>query len=358
MTDPLPAIATDDLDEIAAEGMPQVWERLRGASIFITGGTGFVGKWLVASLLHADVVHRLGLRLSVLTRRPQQLVRSCPYWAGDGRLRLVRGDLQDFEFPGEPFTHVVHAALPVAPSPATSAAEGGGALSRLAEQGARRACEFAAAAGAHRFLHISSGAVYGTGQAAADFMEDRAPAALAPGEAAPNEYTRAKRLAEAVVLDSRWPFAVSVARCFAFVGPYLMPEGGTAAAQFVERAQAGLPIIVRGSGMDRRSYQYAGDMARWLITLLVLGGPGRAYNVGSDEDISITELARAIASVASNQLQVIVEGRSAPGLAGSFYVPTLARARDELGLHNRVSLSDGLRRMLAWRARATSAMET
>lgn len=95
-----------------------------------------------------------------------------------------------------------------------------------------------------------------------------------------------------------WPFEVVVARCFAFLGPYLLPSSGAAAAQFIAQAANGQGMVVQGSGEAIRTYQYAGDMARWLLSCLALGAPGRAYNVGGDNEVTIAELAGEVTRVA------------------------------------------------------------
>jgi nucleoside-diphosphate-sugar epimerase len=341
LTDPVRPVSASELDEVLRLTAPAVWDGLRDRSVFLTGGTGFVGKWLLECMLHADRALGLGLTLTVLTRDPDHFTRSSPHLARASAVELVTGDMAGFELPGRAFPLVIHAALPVAP-PQSAAGTG---LEELAVAGARRACEFAAASGAKRFLHVSSGAVYGAQLSSGAFSEDQ------PwhddGEA--NGYTRAKRRAEEVVTQS-WPFDVVVARCFAFLGPWLLGSSGAAAAQFVEQAAQGHGITVQGTGKAVRTYQYASDMARWLLSCLVLGAPGRAYNVGGEAEVTIARLAGEVTRLAETGIPVHVAGQAAPGLAGQRYVPDLRRAASELGLVNAVGLEEGIRRTLLWHA--------
>lgn len=340
-------VSAADLDEVLRLTSPLVWAGLRKQSLFVTGGTGFVGKWLLESLLHADREMALGMTVSVLTREPARFAQMSPHLANAATVTLVCGDILDFEFPREKFSSVIHAALPVAPPQA-----GSGALQRLAEAGARRVCELATASGARRLLHISSGAVYGA-QVQATAQSEDAPWS---DVGAVNDYTQAKRLAEAVVTEG-WPFDVSIARCFAFIGPGLQPASGSAAAQFIEDAVRGKGIVVQGTGEAVRSYQYAGDMARWLLSCLVLGKAGRAYNVGADTAVTIAQLASEITRVADTGEPVCIAGLSTPGLAGNRYVPDVRRAAEELGLRNAVDLEEAIRRTLAW-CKAPQALST
>jgi nucleoside-diphosphate-sugar epimerase len=337
-----------DLNEILRLTSPDVWTGLRKQSLFITGGTGFVGKWLLECLLHAERAMGLGIALTVLTRDPEAFGRTSPHLALSSAVTLVRGDVQDFTAPAGEFSSVIHAALPVAPPQS-----GEGTLHQLAQAGARRVCEFAASSGARRLLHISSGAVYGTQRTAEPLAEET----IWDDAEVVNDYTRGKRLAETVVLQHR-PFDVVIARCFAFIGPYLLPSSGAAAAQFIEEAASGQGIGVQGTGEAVRTYQYAADMARWLLSCLVLGTPGRVYNIGSDRTVTIAGLAAAVTRLAGTGIPPRIAGRPAQGLAGHRYVPDLRRARAELGLTNAVDLEEGIRRTLAWGRQAPDATST
>ena len=76
----------------------RVWEALRGRSIFVTGGTGFVGSWLVEALLQARKNHAPGLSVTVLSRDPEAFLGAYPQLAADAALRLHRGDVASFTF--------------------------------------------------------------------------------------------------------------------------------------------------------------------------------------------------------------------------------------------------------------------
>ena len=98
-----------DLDHILSR-TETLWPDARGARIFVTGGTGFVGTWLMESLLWAN--RRLSLRISatVLTRNPAAFERRSPHLACDPAVTLVAGDATSFAFPTAFFPLIVHAA--------------------------------------------------------------------------------------------------------------------------------------------------------------------------------------------------------------------------------------------------------
>jgi len=335
---PLP---TADLDNaLDAHGVP--WDGLRGARLFVTGGTGFFGCWLLETLLAADRRRGLGVSAVVLSRDPAAFSRGAPHLAADPRIEVLRGDARDVAAPGRRFTHVVHAATGTGPDPASQPPA---QLAAGIVAAARSAARVARECGARRLLFTSSGAVYGRQPAGVTHaVEDPPPA---PGRADRTAYGEAKLAAERL-LCADGGFETAIARCFAFVGPRLPLDGAFAAGNFVRDALAGGPIRVNGDGTPLRSYLYAADLAAWLWTILLRGAPSRPYNVGSDEAVSILELARAVARAAAPGVRVVVARTPDRAAPPERYVPSIRRAADELGLRAAVGLDEAIARTCRW----------
>ena len=337
---------SSDLNELLARA-PGLWEELRGARVFLTGGTGFFGVWLVESLIRANRALDLDARASVLTRNEAAFLAKNPHLAGAPELSFHRGDVRSFDFPSSVFTHVISAA-----------AEAGVRLDReppdqmrdVIVSGTRRTLDFAAACGAKRFLFASSGAVYGRQRPDAALVDEDDPGLTAP-LAAPSAYAEGKREAERLCVSAAGQgLGATIARGFAFAGPGLPLDAGFAIGNFIRDALAGGPIVVEGDGTPVRSYLYAADLAEWLWTILLKGEAGRAYNVGSERSVSIVELAELVRAVVDPSVEILVLQSPGPGTRAERYVPSTRRAREELGLKETVGLEEAIRRTAAWAA--------
>ncbi|HTB14897.1 MAG TPA: NAD-dependent epimerase/dehydratase family protein [Bryobacteraceae bacterium] len=316
-----------DLEHIL-EHTQGLWQELRGASLFVTGGTGFFGRWMVNSFCAANRQFQLGAKMLVLSRHPQQR---------EG-ISFCAGDVRNFDFPDGDFSHVLHLATPASAALNNSRPF---EMQEICVDGTRRVLEFSKSHGVKGFLLASSGAIYGRQPSDLEKMPEDfmgGPDPLDPRSA----YAEGKRMAEWMCAASG--LEVKIARGFAFLGPYLPLDAHFAAGNFIADALAARPVVVRGDGTAVRSYLYAADLAIWLWTILIRGQSRRAYNVGSEQEINIADLARAIAGSGP----VEVRGTPVVGEKPERYVPSTARARNELHLEEHIDLSESIRRTIAW----------
>jgi nucleoside-diphosphate-sugar epimerase len=195
----------------------------------------------------------------------------------------------------------------------------------------------------------SSGAVYGKQppdltRVSEDFTGGPDP--LDPNSA----YAEGKRTAELLcaLAAKNTGLQAKIARCFTFVGPYMKLDAHFAIGNFIRDQLQEASICVSGDGTPVRSYMYASDLMIWLWTILFRGESCHAYNVGSEEEVSIAELAREVAGFGSAGKPVHVFGMASEGAPVARYVPNTARAQRELGLRCSVPLRAAIERTLEW----------
>lgn len=324
-----------------------VWPELAESRLFITGGTGFIGRWLVSSILHANKTKRLGLRITVLTRAPNKFASEFPQWASDEALELITGDVRTFVFPTTKFTHVIHGATDTSADAASRPVE----LVDTIVGGTRHVLDLARESGARKFLLLSSGAIYGTQPADLLSLAETYSGAGDTTDVR-STYGQSKRVAEQLctAFNTKHDLDTRIARCFSFVGPHMNFDGHFAIGNFIRDAANGGEIQIQGDGSPERSYLYGSDTSAWLLKILIEGKSGSVYNVGSDDAVTLVQLAERVAKHTSATKGVSILGSTDKSDPHSRYIPDISRARNELGLEVWTSLDESIRRTYQWLA--------
>lgn len=321
------------------------WEALRGQRLLLTGGTGFMGKWLLGSFLHANRFHGLDARVVVLSRDVQAFRRRHADVADAPEIEWLQGNVRDFQLSSaSACSHAIHAATDVVAQRAPSA------IFEDCVSGTRQVLQqLQSADSPGRLLLLSSGAVYGRTPGDLDRIPESWPGAPDCLDAA-SAYGEGKRASELLcaMAAKEHGWCIPVARCFAFVGPHLPLDKHFAIGNFIGAALRGEPIRIQGDGTPLRSYLHAADMSAWLWTLLLRGQGARAYNVGGDESVSIAQLAHRVVDALGSRSAVHLARQPVAGATIQKYVPALERVRDELKLRVTIDLDEAIRRTAAW----------
>lgn len=334
--------------ELVAAGTQGLWEELRGQRLFITGGTGFFGCWLLESFCFVNHLLSLNSKTTVLTRNPEIFAKKCPHLASDRAITLHAGDVRNFAFPEGEYQYVIHAATEAS---AKQAAEKPLEMLSTIIAGTEHTLQFAVTHGTRKFLLTSSGAVYGRQPADLTHIPESYGGGPDSMDRA-SVYAEGKRTAELLcaLYQKTGRLDCKIARCWAFCGPYLPLDQHYAIGNFIGDVLAGRSIQIQGDGTPRRSYLYCADLVVWLWTIL-FRAPGLVpFNVGSAHDVSILELARAVAMTLNPQTEINVAQQAVAGAAPLRYVPCVDRARDMLGLRQTVGLEECIRRTAKWYA--------
>ncbi len=196
------------------------------------------------------------------------------------------------------------------------------------------------------FLLTSSGAVYGKQPEDVTNMKetDGFPIDINNTSSA---YAEGKRLSELYcsIYAKQYNIPVKIARCFAFVGPYLPLDKHFAIGNFIRNGLKGEDIIIKGDGAPLRSYLYSVDLIAWLIYILLKGENGAAYNVGSEVSISIKDLAKEVAKFFP-KVSVKVLNQVYSTDRNQNYLPNINKIRNNLHVPEILSLSESIQRTI------------
>jgi nucleoside-diphosphate-sugar epimerase len=333
-------LPVEDLEHIY-QNTQDIWESFRGKSIFLTGGTGFFGKWLLESFIFANEKLSLNAKITTLTRNPEAFLMDYPFYKEHtNTVRFIKGDILRYDFNlDEKFHFIIHAA--------TAASESLNKTNPLLMMdtiiiGTRNILDFATTQPIEGFLFISSGAVYGKQPWNHSHTKenDSFKININNSNAA---YAEGKRIAElySSTYSEKYNLPIKIARCFAFVGPYLPLDTHFAIGNFINNAINNEDIIIKGDGSTIRSYMYASDLMVWLWTILLNGEINQPYNVGSDEAISIKQLAEKISSISKAKVVVKILGAPVHQEQVDIYCPSIAKA-NTINVNIRVQLTESI----------------
>lgn len=335
----------EDLEHIFTHTR-DLWEELRNKHIFITGGTGFFGCWLLESFAYINEKLRLNSEALILTRNYESFKKKAPHLAKNPTIKFYTGDVRDFKFPEGHFPFIIHAATEAS---AKLNEENPLEMFNIIVKGTEHILEFAKSCGVEKFLLTSSGAVYGKQPPNLTHVPEDYNGAPEPTN--PNSaYGEGKRAAELLctLYAKKYNFEAKIARCFAFVGPYLPLDIHYAIGNFIRDGINGGPIKVNGDGTPYRSYLYAADLAIWLWTILFKGKSCQPYNVGSDKAISIAELANTVAQSFSPPKEVYIAKKPIAGKTPDRYVPNVEKIAKELNLYQNIYLGEAILKTISW----------
>jgi nucleoside-diphosphate-sugar epimerase len=336
-------LPVEDLEHIY-QNTQDVWESFRGKSIFLTGGTGFFGKWLLESFIYLNEKLDLNAKITTLTRNPESFLNDFPFY-NDYRntICFVKGDILSYDFNlEEKFQFIIHAA--------TAASESLNNSNPLLMMdtitiGTRRVLEFALRNPIEGFLFVSSGAIYGKQPWNVSHVKE-SDCFKIDINSAKSAYAEGKRIAELYCSTyfEQQKLPIKIARCFAFVGPYLPLDTHFAIGNFINNALLNEDIIIKGDGKALRSYLYSADLMIWLWTIIIKGKNNTPYNVGSDNPIELKELALMIASELKGNMKVEIQNAILSKIEDR-YIPDVEKSKS-LNLIQKISLYDSIMRTL------------
>lgn len=327
---------------------------LRGGTLVVSGGTGFVGLWVATLCALLNDRYDYGIRLVLIARNEATLADKAPHLRGRSDTRFMAEDVRRLiDLPAET-TWVVHAAG--TPDNRFHVGHPLETVQTITE-GTHRVLRAAERCGELRMIaHLSSALVYGSRSAEAGAIAEDQFGALDPA-AVSSIYAEAKRCSETLCAAARGEIRVPsiIVRPFTFIGPFQAIDAPWALNNFLHAALNDRSLRILGDGRTVRSYLYGSDAAYTLLRMLTGARAGGIYNLGHPEGISLGDLAEMVVRKTGKPLEIRRDTGGAL-LGVSRLVPDMGRCAREFGFKPAFTLSEAIDRALAWnRARADAS---
>lgn len=337
-----------DADPIVYRGIVSILETLDGDVVdalrnrrfLISGGAGFLGSWLVDALyaLKAE-------KITIVDNLSSGSVANIRHLMGTGRVELIEKPVESIN-PPKGYDYVIHMAA--RPSPDDYMEHPVETL--LASSRGTEVMLEAARLSDAVFLLTSTSEVYGH----AEVIPTPETYWGRVNPVGPRScYDEGKRYAEALTVAYMRQYGVDarISRIFNTYGPRLdwrRPGYGRVVVRFIMQALRGEPLTIHGSGKQTRSFLYVADNIEAHIRLLEPRRElkGIIVNIGSDNEITILELAEKILELTGSTAGIThlpPRPEDPPRRR-----PDISRARSLLGWTPRTSLEEGLRETIEW----------
>ena len=344
-------IVWEDIAAIARGLSPQEAQKLEGKTVLISGGSGFLGKYLIGALCCLnDTVLKVPCKIISI----DNFITGVPHphfnYKGRSDVLEVWADVTQPLPVREDIHHIIHAAGLASPVyykkyPLETIESAVTGVKNLLELGRRNK-------NLEGFLFFSSSEIYGdpdekavpTPETYHGYVSSVGPRAC---------YDESKRLAETITMiyHEKYGMPTTIVRPFNVFGPGMGHADRRVLPMFAYKALNKQPIPVHGDGHQTRTFCYITDAATGFLKTLLSGTPGEVYNIGSaDNEISMRNLAELFIKTAhtSSSYELIPYPSNYPAGEPQRRCPDIAKAKSELNFDPKINLEDGLTRFIQW----------
>jgi len=337
-------------DVLSDDNIP--WEDLWNSKILVTGATGLIGGLILRALAAADAKYKLNTRLIAHGRDSDKLRAisqeyGLEFICGDIREPLSLADVADTL---ERIDYIFHCAAVTKSADMTAKPAD---VITTAVDGTKNILELAREASCRGMIYLSSMEIYGRTESLEVKESDLGYLDLSNPR---SSYPESKRLCEAlcVAYATQYGLPVKIARLARTFGAGMPNDDSDmrVANQFARNALAGVDIELHTPGNSIANCCDTADAVRGLLTVLLKGSDGEAYNVANIRaNATIREMAELVANnICQEKIKVIVavpEDIKKRGYAPDVGFKLNADKLKSLGWHPVYGLEEMFRRMLA-----------
>ena len=334
----------EDLDNILSSELP--WQELKGKSLLITGASGLIGTVLVDALMKWNRQVEHGITIYAVGRNKQRIKERFSDYLDNSYFKFIPWDVNepaDFSIHAD---YVIHAASNTHPK-AYATDPIGSIMTNLL--GLRNVIDYAHKTQAKRVMFLSSVEIYGKAYREDDvFTEDYCGYidcnTLRAG------YPESKRAGEALchAYIEKYGMDIVIPRLSRVFGPTMQESDSKAMAQFIRNAVKGESIVLKSEGNQRFSYCYAADAVSGLLTILLKGKNGEAYNIAQmDKVLSLREISEILGGITGKGVILeLPESVESKGFSTAVNAILITEKIKELTWESRIEMETALQKTI------------
>lgn len=323
------------------------WKMLKDKMIFITGGTGLIGKLLVYTIAYANNIFNLNCKIIALVRNKEKATEIFKELIEeDSKLELIEGDIcNSLNYVYENIDYVIHAASQTS---SKLFVEEPIKTINTAIDGTRNVLEFAKNKGVIKFIYLSTMEVYGRPDTDKKIDESCGNNLLT--NEVRNCYPISKNMCEnlCVCYSKMYGFSTNILRLTQTFGAGVNYNDGRVFAEFARNAIEKKDIILHTKGETKRSYLYTGDAVNAILITMLYGKNNEIYNVANETTYcSISDMASIVAK--ANNIKVkydIEENIEKYGYAPKLCMNLDCRKIKQLGWKETINLEEMYSRLI------------
>ena len=334
---------------ISFQGISNDVGQLRNQSILVTGGTGFLGKWITEAVVYLNANHGYNIKLYLLARNIENFRISVPHLAKHKFVILISQDIRTLNDLPNDINYVIHAAA--SPDSREHTSQPIKTVDTIVK-GTTNILEACwRLLDLKKIIYISSNNIYGHVPSSEKGILENEMGYLDCNNIS-SIYAESKRTAEAIcaAFKNKQKLPIIIVRPFTFIGPYQSLEKPWAANNFMRDALLGGPIRILGNENTVRSYLYGSDMAMWVLKILDIGRVNAIYNIGGTEAVSLNSMAKKILKNFEKKIEIQIKSSKNYQNTPSFSIPNLDSLKKDCGVSYMINLEDSIRKTLEFQS--------
>ena len=317
---------------------------MKNQTILITGGTGFVGKWVIEMISYINKKSDYNIKLILMARDIEKFKTEVPHLHEKKFISYIEKNTRDIsDLPNET-DYIIHAAG--SPDKRDHISDPIKTIDN-SYLGTKALYESAVhLKKLKKIIVLSSHQIYGDNDSGELIKEDY------KGVIKRNLiYSQSKVLTELLskVFIKNNNLPIIIMRPFAFLGPYQSLEKPWAINNFIRDVILGSSVRILGNPTIKRSYLYGSDMAYWILKTLIAGKTNDVYNLGSSQPITLFDLAKLIIKISKkNDTEIINKSSIDDFLKNDTIVPDVSKIKKIIGLEEKHTIEQSVYRTILW----------